>query len=938
MSGFNPDRWRALSPHLDRALEMTEHDRGVWLASLRADDPTLAAELTALLEERDLLEREAFLEEGAASRLSLPSLAGQTFGAYTLVSQIGHGGTGSVWLARRSDGRFEGQAAIKLLDVSLVGRAGGERFRREGNILARLSHPHIARLIDAGFSPLGQPYLVLEHVDGQPIDAYCDSATLGVDARIRLFLDVLDAVEHAHANLIVHRDIKPSNVLAARDGRIKLLDFGIAKLLETDAPGVETTALTREGGVVLTPEYAAPEQVTAGPITTATDVYALGVLLYLLLAGKHPAGDTRRPPSELLRAILETEPPPLSDAAAPIRTAGPETQRNAASRGTTPDKLRRLLHGDLDTIVARALKKDPRERYPSVTALADDLRRYLDHEPIAARRDTLRYRAAKFVQRHRTTVATAALAILALLAGLAGTITEARRATRQAMLAEAQRRRADREARAANEQRDFAIRQLSRAEAINDLNTFLLSDAAPAGRPFNAGDLLAAAERIAERQEADADERRVDTLVAIGRLYEARDQEGKARALLSKAHALSLEVSDRSVRANAACALAGPTAAAGEFDRAENLIRGALDDLGDAPQFALHRVSCLRRWSYVAAEGGDAPGAVAHALAAQCLLRASRQGSSLSELAVSMDVAEAYRMAGRNREAAAEFEKAFARLSALGRDRTERAGTLLNNWGLAVQILGRPLEAERLFRQAIAIGSADGTESGVSPMLLNNLARVLLELDRLPEAAGYAERASARARQAGDEIVVNQALSVLFRTYVGQRRFARAGRVLAELERRWKRMMPPGHMAFALLPAHEAILALGRGDGRAAAAKADRAVALTEANPQGLDYLPTILLRRAEIRLAVNLPHQAREDAERALAMAQEAAAPDTSSSTVGLAFLMLARALRAQGEPAESRDAFASALGHLEPTLGQDHPQTRLARRLAAQRPSSES
>ena len=214
---------------------------------------------------------------------------------------------GAVWLARRSDGRFEGRAAVKLLNLSLVGRAGEERFRREGTILARLSHPHIARLIDAGVSLAGQPYLVLEHVEGEPIDLYCDRHGIGLDARLHLFLDVLDAVSHAHANLIVHRDIKPSNVLVDTDGRVKLLDFGIAKLLEGEADGGETTALTRESGRALTPEYASPEQVTGGPITTATDVHALGTLLYVLLTGRHPADAAMRSTAELVRAIVETD-------------------------------------------------------------------------------------------------------------------------------------------------------------------------------------------------------------------------------------------------------------------------------------------------------------------------------------------------------------------------------------------------------------------------------------------------------------------------------------------------------------------------------------------------------------------------------------------------------------------------------------------------------
>src|SRR5512132_1822593 len=225
MSFLSSERWQFVSPYLDRALEMVVEERAAWLASLRAEDPALAAELEALLKERSALSREGFLRETALHPPASASLSGQTVGAYTLLSLIGQGGMGSVWLAKRSDGRFEGQAAVKLLNASLVGRAGEERFQREGSFLARLTHPHIARLLDAGVAPWGQPYLVLEHVDGERIDAYCDARRLGVEERLRLLLDVASAVAHAHANLVVHRDIKPSNVLVDRDGNVKLLDF-----------------------------------------------------------------------------------------------------------------------------------------------------------------------------------------------------------------------------------------------------------------------------------------------------------------------------------------------------------------------------------------------------------------------------------------------------------------------------------------------------------------------------------------------------------------------------------------------------------------------------------------------------------------------------------------------------------------------------------------
>src|SRR5688572_31360051 len=302
-------RWLKISAHLDRALDLSPLEREAWLQDLRAADPEMASDLTAMLAEHRQLRAEGFLDSSPIAKNDA-SLSGVTIGSYTLLSRIGDGGMGSVWLGRRSDGRYEGQVAIKLLNASLVGRGGEERFRREGIILARLGHPHIASLIDAGVSNTGQPYLVLELVNGEHIDVYCDERRLSIERRIRLFLDVLAAVSHAHANLIVHRDLKPSNVLVNQAGAVKLLDFSIAKLMEESA----VSRLTQDSGAALTPKYAAPEQVAGEPITTRTDVYSLGVLLYELLSGQHPYGDAVKSSADYTRAIVHQEPLPLSTA------------------------------------------------------------------------------------------------------------------------------------------------------------------------------------------------------------------------------------------------------------------------------------------------------------------------------------------------------------------------------------------------------------------------------------------------------------------------------------------------------------------------------------------------------------------------------------------------------------------------------------------------
>lgn len=407
--------WRHLSPHLDRTLALDERGQAQYLAELRLGDENLAARLASLLEEYRELAREGFLER--PPELPPPqACAGEVVGAYRLLEPIGFGGMGTVWLAERSDGRFAREVAVKFPNFAISGH-GEERFRREGSIVGRLAHPRIAQLLDAGVTSAGQPFLVLEHVAGKAIDRYCDERKLDITVRLQLILEVLDAVAHAHANLVVHRDLKPSNVLVTAGGAVKLLDFGIAKLLENDASNGPPSVLTREAGVGMTPEFAAPEQLTGGIVTTATDVYALGVLLYLLLTGRHPAGSSRTIPAELIRAVVEREPARPSEAV--VRSPqGDELPAAiaASSRNTTPDRLRRMLRGDLDTIILKTLKKDPAERYVSVNQLAEDLQRWLDGLPIRARPDSRWYRAGRFVRRHRAGVALATASTLALLA------------------------------------------------------------------------------------------------------------------------------------------------------------------------------------------------------------------------------------------------------------------------------------------------------------------------------------------------------------------------------------------------------------------------------------------------------------------------------------------------------------------------------------------
>ena len=437
---------------------------------------------------------------------------------------------GSVWLAERCDGRFEGRAAIKLLNVALMGRAGEERFRREGDILARLTHPHIAHLVDAGVSRRRVTRISCSSTcDGQRIDRYCDEHALGIEARLRLFLDVLEAVAHAHANLIVHRDLKPANVLVSVDGQVKLLDFGIAKLLEGDAQSgtalpAEASALTREGGARAD---AGVRRARAGDRRDRsprrpTSTRSACCCTCCSAASIRPAPPSDRP-ADLVRAIVDTEPRRLSDAVvSPDET--PETLAAHAGRcGTTPGRLRRRLQGDLDTIVAKALKKTAPERYASVTALADDLRRSLRHEPISARPDTLRYRTATFVRRHVRGVATTAAVVL-LLGGLTAFYT-----TRLAT------------------ERDRARLEAEKAAKVSELLTGLLTGSDPyepretRGEPTVRGLLDAGAERV-QKELAGQPELQAEMLTVMGRIYRRLGVFDKAQPLLEQALAIGRPV------------------------------------------------------------------------------------------------------------------------------------------------------------------------------------------------------------------------------------------------------------------------------------------------------------------------------------------------------------------------------------------------------------
>jgi serine/threonine protein kinase len=375
---WNADKWRAIVPHLDRALDMEPVERDRWLTELAGHEPSVARELGELLLVQQSNQSAAFLERSLLGRESQPT-AGQKVGSYTLVSRLGNGGTGSVWLAQRSDGHFESRVAIKILDRRGLVLQGAEQVRREAGLLARQNHANTAKLFDAGFCDNGQPYLILEYVEGRPIDEYCRDRGLTLPERLHLFLPIVEAAAHAHVRGIVHCDLKPSNVLVTMDGVPKLLDFGVASLISRSMR-LEASMSRPAKPMPMSPGYASPEQIRGETVTPASDVYALGMVLHVLITGRHPYISNTDSATQMIRATL-------ADDARP------------ASESIQPGASRRWVRGELDAVIAKAIERQPEDRYPAAMQLAADLKRFLACRPVSARQHTLVQRFAMYFRR-----------------------------------------------------------------------------------------------------------------------------------------------------------------------------------------------------------------------------------------------------------------------------------------------------------------------------------------------------------------------------------------------------------------------------------------------------------------------------------------------------------------------------------------------------------
>ena len=886
---------RRLSTLLDEAMALREPERGTWLARLSGADAEFGPMLRGLLARNASAETADLLPPLPAPPAEDVAAAGRAVGPYVLERALGRGGMGEVWLASRADGALRRKVALKLPHATWgPGLAG--RFARERDILAALEHPHIARLYDAGVDAQGRPYMALEYVEGQPIDAYSRERSLAVDARVRLLLQVADAVAFAHARLVVHRDLKPSNMLVTADGQVRLLDFGIAKLLEGDT--TRETALTQVAGRALTLDYASPEQIRGEPIGTASDVYSLGVVAFELRAGARPYRLTRGGAAELEEA--------LATADAPL-----------ASGVAEDPAARRALRGDLDAILNKALKKDAAQRYPTVDAFAQDLRRHLAGDSVAARPDTLAYRAVRLARRHRVPLAAGAgvvavfvlaqgfgataVVIAALLAGLAAALWQARRA---------------------GVERDRAYALADRNSAVNVFVDTLLTKASRAG-PLTAQQLLERSERLVEVEVKGNPEQHAFVLGMLAGAYNQTDDATRARDLLRRAVAIAATASDEALRDSLATRLAVTEGRLGATDAAIAALDAILARPRTAPEV---RAEAHVHRAFLAEFTNDPAGALHHAREALRWYRASPRAPKRLEPIYLASVASAHHFNVQNDAAMRQFAAAIASYEALGLADSVGCVQHTGNWAHAEQELGDLPRALELYDRCVATHLRASPDTPLSPYVSANRAYVLVQMGRWEEAeAGYRD-SLAVSRQRGLALVAYSIANLFVELDVEQGRLDDAEAALAAAQADRPPSIPPQSPADSARLRAAAAIAAARGDTAAAIASA------TESIGDGTPSAGVLIayLERARNRERFGQFEGARADADAALAMAKLLQGSRPWSFRTGHAHLIRARLARAAGDAEGARREAQAALPHLEYNLDAAHPALAQARELA--------
>jgi serine/threonine-protein kinase len=886
VTSVDREHWRLVTDELDRMLELPEGEHARYLEQLEREQPAVAAQLRRLLRMRHqpafadfLTGRSPFSGEIPAA----PSLVGRHVGAYVIETEVGHGGMGSVWRARRADGQFEGAVAIKFLRAAWLGSTGEQRFRLEGSLLAKLDHPNIARLFDAGVFDGNQPYLVLEYVEGESIDLYAEHQALSIEARVRLFAGVLAAVAHAHTHLIVHRDIKPGNVLVTRGGVVKLLDFGVAKLL--DGSG-DASYMTRSSAHAFTPLYAAPEQLLGKPVTTATDVYALGLVLYQLLTGTHPVASTPRSGEELIRMILAQEPQRPSTVA-----------RTSAAR--------KALSGDLDNILAKALRKDPGERYGTAAAFAEDLTRQLAHQPVSARADTLGYRVAKFVERHRAGV----LAGVLIAIGLIGTTTFALLQMRDA-----------------RQQRDVARAELRRAEAANDFSSLMLEEVDASGKPLSREQLLDRGTQLLDARYGGDREFVADMLSELAGRYGDAERFNKSMALTMRAISTARQAGNASLLAMVLCEGAHMELEAGSHADVDRWLSEAQSLMAGMRQPPLRTsVTCLRARGHRATNGGDLDTAAALYRQAHALQidEGVRMGPDYTDIL--NELGGVYFEEGRYLDAYRMTFEVGAAFDRSGRGGTVGRGIIHENAAQNLIHMGELraalLELEAA-RHPLPGRVDDAARLGMQPAL----ALVLRRLGQLQSAQAALSGVADQLLAAGSWRLGSRALveEGEIRAQMGDTQSARPllEHAIAILEKN-----PRGGGEIAQANAYLADLDAHEGD--AAAARARLNAYLQSAGYAG-DHtrviLEPVLLSAARAALRLDDMSAAQAYAHDALAIAERVARAPDSSADVGEILLLMA-SLR----PEQARELLARAVKCLDNGLGPQAPLTIAARQAAS-------
>jgi eukaryotic-like serine/threonine-protein kinase len=874
--------WKAVEQHLDRLLDMDETQWDGYILRLEQDEPTVAAALREMMADRRNLEAQGFLATSLVKPADLEQV-GTRVGAYTIVSLIGRGGMGEVWLAQRSDGRFEGKFALKFLETYSASPAALDRFRREGRLLARLAHPHIARLIDAGVTASGRPYLILEYVQGIRIDEYCAAHALGVEARVRLILDVLGALAHAHSNLVIHRDIKPTNILVTEEGTAKLLDFGIAKLVASEAGSDPDSPATRLEDVAFTPEYAAPEQILGELPSTATDVYQMGVLIFTLLTGCLPLGKEGTTRAQRIKAALDDDPPRMSEAA--------------------PAAVRKALRGDLDAIVSKALRKLPRERYATAAALADDLKRYLQSEPVAARANLLTYRMQKFVRRYRGAVIGTAAAAVALIAVTAFALYQMREAQTQ---------------------RDQSREQARRAELQAEFVTLMMSNVGD--KPTTAEQLLDAGYKLVTQHYTDDPIFRMSAMLNLSARYGDIGLYPKQYSLMQDADRIARGLQDWSMMSRAECGLAETEIDLGHLDRAVSWIASAKSAMAHVPnQNPLYLEDCMEAEADVTDARGDPTAATRIAEQALVLLEQAGATHDLRYPDLLGHIADYYKKAGDTHKGFDYVERALAAAERDGLGDTDAAMTAVHN--VVSSLFGFGELKEGCSREARLVDRLESTGRRVIPAIAVLHGTCLLRAGDAAAALVWYDKglSAAVAEQDGD--LEAYAHFSRGRALIALQRFDEAAAELDLAESRSKEASTNSSPQPFRTQMARGELLLAEQRNAEAMQTLQSVVAAIRANSKFAgSLLARALLDSATAAFALGQYADARRFAQEALTENLRKARNPNLSADVGDASLQLAKAERAVGDAPAAHAAAHQAAISLNGSLGPDNALTREA------------